>query len=256
MSMSRYKKRGWFGESHRHYLASKGISTKPKRFFAETAFGRGIESFGRELDVRRKRLAGGADVFVQRRLAQARAEAKAPSLRGLTQQQRREAMVSGLTPDEAALKKSVLVSAGIGATQIQRAVARAHEFDEVVADNIISRLDGRKERVENRINELTAESRAKAVAPELSPEQQQSVKKEYDLRIEDEMKNLDVVKKDIQLYERLRRVWEEEGVEKVLSNPKDRFAAGRAVMEWDKLKAREGRGFVVSRMPQIPEDEL
>lgn len=28
--MNRYKKRGWFGESHRHYLAAKGISTAKK----------------------------------------------------------------------------------------------------------------------------------------------------------------------------------------------------------------------------------
>ena len=28
--MNRYKKQGWFGESHRHYLASKGIRTSDK----------------------------------------------------------------------------------------------------------------------------------------------------------------------------------------------------------------------------------
>ena len=31
MNMSRYKKTGWFGESHRHYLASKGVSTRRYR---------------------------------------------------------------------------------------------------------------------------------------------------------------------------------------------------------------------------------
>lgn len=38
MVQPKYKKRGWFGESHRHYLAAKGISTKYnyKRYFYHT----------------------------------------------------------------------------------------------------------------------------------------------------------------------------------------------------------------------------
>jgi hypothetical protein len=34
--MNRYKKRGWFNESHRHYLAAKGVKTK--NYFAKKAF--------------------------------------------------------------------------------------------------------------------------------------------------------------------------------------------------------------------------
>lgn len=43
MKGHRYKQRGWFGESHRHYLASKGIKTKlplHKQFFATKATGK------------------------------------------------------------------------------------------------------------------------------------------------------------------------------------------------------------------------
>ena len=31
--MNRYKRGGWYGESHRHYLASKGIKTAPHRYY-------------------------------------------------------------------------------------------------------------------------------------------------------------------------------------------------------------------------------
>jgi len=33
MKGARYKKSGWHGESHRHYLAAKGIKTKPNRYY-------------------------------------------------------------------------------------------------------------------------------------------------------------------------------------------------------------------------------
>jgi len=33
---------GWRGESHRHYLAAKGISTKPKQYFDRISEGRGM----------------------------------------------------------------------------------------------------------------------------------------------------------------------------------------------------------------------
>jgi hypothetical protein len=101
--MSRYKKHGWFGESHRHYLAAKGIATK--RFFAsrlptvpigafgpsKTAFGRMAENVGVLTDVRHKKmvqrrdkLAGEVDDFTLRREALAKSAADAPSLEGLS----------------------------------------------------------------------------------------------------------------------------------------------------------------------------
>ena len=101
--MSRYKKRGWFGESHRHYLAAKGIATK--RFFAsrlptvpigafgpsKTAFGRMAENVGALTDVRHKKmvqrrdkLAGEVGEFALRREAISKSAADAPSLEGLS----------------------------------------------------------------------------------------------------------------------------------------------------------------------------
>lgn len=266
--MSRYKKRGWFGDSYRHYLAAKGIKTR--RFFADaramgpggtgafgpsgSVFGRFVEGVQQVSDQRRKGLAVGSDAFSKARLKQARDEAKAPSLRGLTAKQRQEAMQTGLTPDELKLRKKVLVSAGIGATQTQKANARAFDFDDIVADNIIFKSQERKKSLALRIDEMRDENQGKLSSQEfmqLSDAQQVKVEDDLHAAIEDEQKNIESVEKEIQLYKRLRRVWESDGIEKVLSDSKDRFAAGRAVIEWDKLKAREGRGLTL----RLPSDE-
>lgn len=56
MKGHRYRRKGWFGESYRHYLASKGISTKPSYFNQkkESIFGPNHKFEGMGEEVRRR----------------------------------------------------------------------------------------------------------------------------------------------------------------------------------------------------------
>ena len=199
MKSFRSKPVGWMNESYRHYLAAKGIKTKTRYFATETAFGRAVEGFQKELDTRRKRLARSAESFSQNKLQIARAQAKAPSLRGLSTyrrwldrdgkevpegtvgavrekiSQRDAAIASGLTPDEQKLQKDVLQSAGVGVTAAQTQLAKAHEFNEIIADDQIEHLQKNIDATKKKLQEAKDDIVRLENSPEvmaLTPEMQ------------------------------------------------------------------------------------
>lgn len=225
MKSFRSKPVGWTNESYRHYLAAKGIKTKTKYFASETAFGRAVEGFGKAVDARRRRVALSAVPYAQGRLSVARAQAKAPSLRGLKSYRRwldkdgnevpegtsgaireketqvESALRLGLTPDEQVLKKAVLESAGIGTTEVQKNLARAHEFNEIVGDDYLHDLMLRQQlnqESKKNIIEDTKELQSSIQFQQMAEGEQQNALQNMNRRLENEDKNIKNVKEEYQ----------------------------------------------------------
>jgi len=283
--MSRYKKIGWFGESHRHYLAAKGIKTK--KYFVDTAFGR----FARDVGVaahadnlrskkdevrRRQNIADTASEFGKKRLVQARQEARAPSLRGLNPEQVEKALATGLTPDELIMRDDVLAGVGVGVEGARTNMARSVEFTELeggwkqeeLAEQqkrqnirgtaIKSQLVDAEQAYAKAGNDRDVELANLAVKT-MEPEEREKLEKDLNEAYvnakqnffkvttdeQDAVKNLKAVDDQVHMYNNIMRKFKDGGVERV-NTTKERQAMGRAVIDHEKMEDAKNKGIVVN----------
>ena len=130
MKGARYKKHGWFGESHRHYLAAKGIKTK-RYYYRDVDNEIAMNRFDVE---RLKRLSSGSDrvVFALDDDANVLKVAKNP--RGLQQNQQEKDWFVGVEPKYVGKDFAVMKRAQPASLETKRMLKDLAQFSQTDFD--------------------------------------------------------------------------------------------------------------------------